>query len=261
MGFEMISALTLWAFAAYYTSSLTQPSLEIEDNFLGAPLRRRGDGTDDHTATDTDGPAPYPGAADETYESDTVTEGESELEDEGRNRDAALTPGAGSESDALTPRQRQSLASLQAQEAQERWEQRRAAMLREEDDGQFLTPIEHPSAGGSFDDLGVLTDQPRRVLGRLDEETEEDTDVRSNATSAGWEDVGDDDALGAGFYGRPIPSQYQTAGELGQEGLRQRRRPIKEEPYEEGGYYEDDEEEDDDRRRRAQRESTVGGVS
>ncbi|PWN35283.1 uncharacterized protein FA14DRAFT_160500 [Meira miltonrushii] len=172
MGFELISALTLWAIAAFYTSSLTQPSLEIEDNFTG----RYGG-----TSTDFDS-TPRPSAGEEGYESETPTP---ESDAEQRRQQSRLA-----ESSNLSSAQRQSLASLQARDTQEFYEQRRAEMLRDELEGRRMTAVDQP-ATGALDDLELT--QGRRVLGRLDEETEEETDVHASETSAGWEDVGEEE--------------------------------------------------------------------
>jgi hypothetical protein len=170
MFFELVSALTLWALAALYTSSLTQPSLAVEDNYTGGMY-----GTSDESDTTMrggrrSGRGGREGQEEES-ESITVTEPESE-----------------GESNAQT----QSLASLQARDAQEQYEARRAEEMRNETEGRRMTAVDEPRRGSGLDDLLA---QGRRVLGRLDEETEEETDVaRSEARSEGsigWEEVGD----------------------------------------------------------------------
>lgn len=228
MAFELLSALTLWAVAAFYTSSLTQPNLAVEDNYMGT--RPVGLTTDSEVT-----PRPATGG-DDGYESDTVTGEEDEGHDEG---DIVV------ETPSLTPSQRQSLASLHARDAQERFEQRRAEMLRDEAEGRLMTAVDEPQTG-ALDDLHLGLLQQRRVLGRLDEETEEETDVRSSTTSAGWEDVGEEGDVFAGNAGL----EHTAAGP----GLRQRR-SVKEE----------DEEildaDVDDFPQRFARQGTVGGSS
>lgn len=207
MFFELIAALTLWALAALYTSSLTQPSLAVEDNYLGAGMGTSSDS--DSTARGGARRAARGRGQEEEEDSESLTVTEAESEGEGGNA------------------QSKSLASLQARDAQEQYEARRAEMLRNEAEGRRMTAVDPPSRGSGLEELDLLT-QGRRVLGRLDEETEEETDVARSEASIGWEDVGED-----------------TEQELGLEsegnGMRRRRG--------DGG------------RESAQRESTVGGVS
>lgn len=164
MFFELVSALTFWAVAALYTSSLTQPSLAVEDNYLGG--RMHGSSTE----TDT-----------------TIRRGQG-VEDEEDEDSGTVT---GPESEAEGSAQAQSRASLQARDAQERYDARRAELLRNEAEGRRMTAVDAPSGSG-LDDLDLMA-QGRRVLGRLDEETEEETDIAPSEASIGWEDVGDEE--------------------------------------------------------------------
>lgn len=203
MFFELIAALTLWALAALYTSSLTQPSLAVEDNYLGAGIGNSSD-SDSTMRGGTRRTSRVRGGEEEETESLTVTEAESE----GEGRDA----------------QSESLASLQARDAQEQYEARRAEMLRNEAEGRRMTAVDPPSRGSGLEELDLLT-QGRRVLGRLDEETEEETDIARSEGSIGWEDVGGE-------------TEQEIRGDGDENGLRRRRGDVGQE-----------------------RESTIGGAS
>jgi hypothetical protein len=165
MTFELISALTLWALAALYTSSLTQPSLAVEDNYTGGMY-----GTESESDATMRGTRRGRGR-DQGGESESLSVTEPESEGEGNA-------------------QSQSLASLQARDAQEQYEARRAEELRNEAEGRRMTAVDEPRRGSGLDELDLMT-QGRRVLGRLDEETEEETDVARSEGSIGWEEVGE----------------------------------------------------------------------
>jgi hypothetical protein len=205
MAFELLSALTLWAIAAFYTAGMTQPHLGVEDNYMGRDTSVSGMSS------------PSSGNRDE-YDSGVAT-GESDL-------------------DEVEVARRQARASLQARDAQELYEQRRAEQLRDEMEGRRMTAVDQPEL---LDDLELT--QGRRILGRLDEETEEDTDVHASETSAGWEDVGEegDEEAERPDVNTPIAESSQSAA-----GLR-RRQTVK-----------DEEGDDDDR---FARQSTIGGSS
>lgn len=205
--FELLSALTLWALAALYTSTLTQPpSLAVEDNYVERRRRREAASTATTPAatpgeTPTDEGALRESTEDDEEESETETETETE-----------------------ESRRRLSRASLRARDEAERAEARRVEAQRDIAEGRRMTAVDL----GGPSELGLETG--RRVLGRLDEETEEETDVGSRddesqqsfGEQAGtWEEVG---------------TPADEAEEERRAGLRQRKG-------------------DDDR------ESTVGGVS
>lgn len=195
MFFELMSALTLWALAALYTSSLTQPSLAVEDNYTG-----RMYGTESESDATMQGIRR--GGRDQGEESESLTATEPESEGEGNA-------------------QTQSLASLQARDAQEQFDARRAEELRNEAEGRRMTAVDEPRRGSGLDELDLLT-QGRRVLGRLDEETEEETDVARSEGSIGWEEVGEaemqqeDDEEGGPSSGlrrrKGEPSRESTVG-------------------------------------------------
>lgn len=168
---ELVSALTLWALAALYTSQLTQPSLAVEDNYMGEGLQG--------TASETD-----------TTSRGGRHVGREVADDDEEEVDSSTVTGEDSEGEGNA--QSQSLASLAARDAQEQREARRAEMLRDEQEGRRMTAVDAPSRGSGLEEVDLLA-QGRRVLGRLDEETEEETDVApSEGGSIGWEDVGED---------------------------------------------------------------------
>ncbi|UZJ51841.1 hypothetical protein CBS101457_001161 [Exobasidium rhododendri] len=205
MSFELLSALTLWALAALYTSSLTQPSLAVENNYMGRGLQDNSNDSDTTTRGNrrrTRGVEEGEDEEEEEEDSDTITGPESEVEGNAQS---------------------QSQASLRARDAQERYEARQAEILRDEAEGRRMTAVDAPSQGSGLDDLELVT-QGRRVLGRLDEETEEETDVALSEASIGWEDVGGEETE-QGIYG-----EEQQQGEGGN-GLRRRRRGDDDESY------------------------------
>jgi hypothetical protein len=206
MTFELVSALTLWALAALYTSSLGPgASLAVEDNYVDRERER----TRRRRRQDSPVAAPTPGgeATRSTQESRSTS---SEADEQS----------ASDETETETDVRARSLASLRARDEAERQEARRQEQLRDLAEGRRMAGVDEEVTGR------------RRVLDRLDEETEEDTDVGDSAGAGTWEEV-------------DVEEEERMAGEEEEEdqeeqarraGLRQR----KGEP---------------------ERESTVGGVS
>ncbi|EPQ30537.1 uncharacterized protein PFL1_02062 [Pseudozyma flocculosa PF-1] len=234
LGFELATALTLWALAAIYTSSITplSLSLETEEHFQtertsrrrGAHLkteavasdytgeseslkRSEGSGADgDGTETETDG---------EMYRAST------HRREEGVAPSQAL-PRFKTEEDAEVELQRlRSLDSLRERDAAERAEAVQSARLRDAVENRRMTGLDEGGGADLLpDELSPEVSLPRRVLGRLDEETEEETEVggsisgESASVSAGergrlveaaeeerWEDLEGDGGAEAGVAG------------------------------------------------------------
>lgn len=165
LSFELLSALTLWTIAAFYTSSL--PGLDVdlaaepqlvpqEDGPFGGG--RRGGGR-----------RPYRGPSDDSSRDDGDLGSDTETED-------TADEGGNVFRRAARAAQARSLASLrarddaEAREAQAALEEhaRRTGRLMVEDESEF-------GPGGAAEDL-LTPGFGRRVLNRLDEETEEETD-------------------------------------------------------------------------------------
>lgn len=188
MTFEMVSALTLWVIAAVYTSStmagLGGDGLAVEDNFRG---------TRQYTTT-TSGEEADERAGDATGR-DLATEGEEE-DDEDDDE--------GGDTETETDARQRSRQSLAARDQEERYEARRAAALRDMQQGRLMTAVGGHEGEDDLDDeeqVGLpqeeIPTQARRVLGRLDEETEEETDFGAGSSALGDDDYDDGQGLGA----------------------------------------------------------------
>lgn len=183
LAFELISALTLWTIAAVYTSTL--PGLEVDlgadTQFVPGPGRRGGGGRRPSYAPST---------------GTTVTGEESELyqldDDDGDDTETETERGRGDSADARA--RARSMASLRARDEAERREAQAAAEEQARRSGRLMTggagggsSLDEPM--GSPEDLLTPTTYGRRVLGRLDEETEEETDGAGSETTLSREDA------------------------------------------------------------------------
>ncbi|KAN0064868.1 hypothetical protein ACQY0O_001925 [Thecaphora frezii] len=187
MGFELAAALTLWAIAAIYTSSITPPSmsLEPEKHFQTERTARRRGAV---AAVKVEAGSDYTGESESLRRSE-VSASDAETETEGesyerRTRQEAEPSQAPryikteDEDDETELLRLRSLESLRARDAAERAEAVQSARMRDVVENRRMTGLDQEG------DLGPLGDEypsnvamPRRVLGRLDEETEEETEV------------------------------------------------------------------------------------
>lgn len=203
MTFEMVSALTLWVIAAVYTSSsmvgLGGDGLAVEDNFRGMRQYTTTSGDDDDRTGE--------GTTTEREFTAGQTEEERRVDEEDEDGDT----------ETETEVRQRSRQSLDARDREERREARRAAVLRDEQQGRRMTAVgggegdddddsdlpDDEEIGEAEDELGLplkqMPTQTRRVLGRLDEETEEETDFGAGSSvgrrSAFEEEEFDDDGL------------------------------------------------------------------
>lgn len=293
LAFEMATALTLWAVAAIYTSSMTIAplSLETEEHFQPldkpsryAPRRGRDEYTEDGIKTESETTPSgeemssferrYAQRDEEEEETDTETEARRRVKREREPRikvedfdDDEIFGGADQGEEDKEMRLR-SLESLQAKDAADLAEAIRQSRMRDLLEarrmggagpsgsastallpGEGLIDVIDPTAPISPDELSEIQ-LSRRVLDRLDEETEEDTDVGSSRPSsrlaATFAPAGSGGAAG-GPGGETDPwedlegdsGSSESAAEAS--GVRQRRQ------------HKDDEED--------LHESTIGGVS
>lgn len=173
LAFELLSAITLWTIAAVYTSTL--PGLDID---LGPDTQYVRSQDDDDG--DDEGDDPFTRFA--SSSTGTATPSTAGLRRRTSRSPSAATTLTGTETTA-TP------SSLTSED--------------DEDDGEgTVTEGEDESrrpsvaVAAAADDAPLLTPSYRRVLGRLDEETEEETDagrvgegVASSSASEGERDV------------------------------------------------------------------------
>ncbi|PWN52886.1 hypothetical protein IE53DRAFT_377784 [Violaceomyces palustris] len=228
LSFELAVAVTLWALVALYTSSISpsHPSLAADEHYAsdGAdtkkPIKRQGS------------PALEP-----EFTSSAMTDTESETErylDRQTKGGGEIKEEQDDERDLLRLR---SLESLQARDEAERTEAMRLARLREIAEGRRMTGLDVPAGPISLSP-GEDVSTSRRVLGRLDEETEEETEVVDSASGdsdspkeredrsanleepeQAWEDVGSergdgqqDEKLAASGSQVPASERSSTVG-------------------------------------------------
>ncbi|CAO1619182.1 unnamed protein product [Parajaminaea phylloscopi] len=160
LAFELVSALTLWVIAAVYTSTL--PGLDVDlgsDAQFVTPGRTRGERARRPAARNSS-ETPSSGGSD----AETITDGENQ----GNARSRA-----------------ESLASLRARDEAERREARATAEEHARRSGRLMTAGADARSGTDSPEDLLTPTYGRRVLGRLDEETEEETDGHESSASAG----------------------------------------------------------------------------
>lgn len=254
LSFEMATALTLWAVAAIYTSSMTveHVSLDTEEHFQQAKpsryggARRRGGGDDDDDNGDTSGKAEMDtpsgeestsferrfGRRDELRSDEDETETETETRrrfkreydvpriktEEFDEEDIRLA----ADDDVQEEMRLRSLESLEAKDAADLAEAIRQSRMRDVLEarrmggssgvgtsagtvmvGEGLMDIVDPTSPISPEELSEIQ-LSRRVLDRLDEETEEETDVGGSLT-------GEDASSNASRPTRPSSRAAATA--------------------------------------------------
>lgn len=219
-GAELLSAMTLWAAITLYTSAFaSQPSLAVEENYVSidaeSAKRRRLAASRVSSEATLSPPDSHAGLGSDEQTSDEEM------------------------------RRQASAASLAARDATERAERRRAEARRDAREGRRMSGVDAPTGtepggvglGADLEErarlLGLDTLGPapgaggRRVLGRLDEETEEDTDVGSRTQDEeeydqqeaamageeqGWEDLGPEERTLRMRKGPGAGSRQSTVG-------------------------------------------------
>lgn len=216
LAFELISALTLWTIAAVYTSSLPGLGVDLgaDNQFVpyrdGPDIGGRGYGSgededeDDGSSTPRRRARSGAGATPETItatptttsnvdEDEDADEETASWEEEDTETEQGTSAGAG-------PAQLRSRASLRDRDAEERREVLLAAEEEARRSGRLMTAVAGTGAGAGAGEAGAAGTRPRaaagaagdedllsptyrRVLGRLDEETEEETDDVASVSS------------------------------------------------------------------------------
>lgn len=171
LSFELLSALTLWTIAAVYTSTLPGLDVDLRADTQFVPYagdRTNEDGNRRRRAERSGSGNLF---SPEDSDADTITAGEGDDDDNGANVNRSQA-------------QARSLASLRARDQAEAREAQTAAEEQARRSGRLMT-------GGDIGALGTDTPESlltptygRRVLGRLDEETEEETDDLGSSGSA-----------------------------------------------------------------------------
>lgn len=164
LAFEMATALTLWGVAAVYTSTMAVPSLDTEEHFQDE--KRAGPS---RVKPESD--------SDDSYSSGQDTETESDAQ---RSRRVVKEESDDDDEDSEEARRQRSLESLRARDAAEYAEAVRQSRMRDVVESRRMSG-EHDPAPASPEDLAAIQ-LSHRVLDRLDEETEEDTEVGGSLT-------------------------------------------------------------------------------
>lgn len=203
LAFELISALTLWTIAAVYTSSLPGLGVDLgaDNQFVpyrdGPDLGGRGYGSGDDEDEDDGSSTPRRRArSGATPETITATPTTTSNVDEDEDEEAASWEEEDTETEQGTstgPAQLRSRASLRDRDAEEQREVLLAAEEEARRTGRLMTAVAgagdagtrpRAAAGaGAEGDEDLLSPTYRRVLGRLDEETEEETDDVASVSS------------------------------------------------------------------------------
>ncbi|CBQ71325.1 conserved hypothetical protein [Sporisorium reilianum SRZ2] len=261
LAFEMATALTLWAVAAIYTSSMAVApiSLDTDEHFQQQqhkPWRAQRRADDDYLKTETETTPSAEEPSRFRYEQGDEEEDETETETEARRRfrgeprikveeysDDDEAARAAAEEQEMRLR---SLESLEAKDAADLAEAIRQSRMRDLLEarrmggagpsgsserglmpGESLIEIVDPTSPISPEELSEIQ-LSRRVLDRLDEETEEDTDVASSRPSSrlaargaatplgegeAWEDLEDESASGESGVEAAAARQGQKASD------------------------------------------------
>ncbi|PWN41549.1 hypothetical protein IE81DRAFT_171480 [Ceraceosorus guamensis] len=259
LAFELVSALTLWALAALYTSNLVaMPNLAVEENYVDHQRRRRRRGGNSSSAEDTanGNGATTAGTTDGLTPGGVYDESTSPLDDDAGSGGETETEARNRARNLLQAREQRSRASLRALDEREAAESRRAEAMRDFAEGRRMTGVpslthEEERLQAEREQQALLTERElelemgsRRVLGRLDEETEEETDVGGSEGYGQGREGEQDEQSGSGNAWEEIDAEEESeemnAEQQRREGLRRRAAKSSEEQG---------------------RESTVSGVS
>ncbi|KAJ9475882.1 hypothetical protein PHBOTO_005969 [Pseudozyma hubeiensis] len=237
---EMATALTLWAVAAIWTSGM---SLEADVHYQQGEGKWRGEGGEGRMRSDDGVKMEESASGDEGY--GRMEEEEDETETEGgylgrRVKEEEYSDEEEGEEEKARLRSMQSLREADEADLQEAIRQSRMRDLLEARRMSGAGPSREPAGGGGEASLMEFVDPTapispeelseiqlsRRVLDRLDEETEEETDVASSRPSSrmaargggvreggetdAWEDLEDESTSGG--------EGVEVRGESGREG-------------------------------------------